>query len=114
MAAFKDLLRIYLPESAGDAGQADWIEGITSVSSQPVVKRLRGGGPVAYQRGLTARIVFDERYFSGSSAFLMGMVLSRFLSNHVTVNSFVETEIQSASRGHLVTWPPSPGRNALV
>jgi type VI secretion system protein ImpG len=114
VAAFKDLLRIYLPESAGDTGQADWIEGIMSVSSQPVVKRLRGGGPVAYQRGLTARIVFDERYFSGSSAFLMGMVLSRFLSNHVTVNSFVETEIQSASRGHLVTWPPSPGRNALV
>jgi type VI secretion system protein ImpG len=45
---------------------------------------------------------------------MLGEVLAHFLANHVTINSYVETEIVSATRGSLITWPPSRGRNPIV
>ncbi|RYD38353.1 MAG: type VI secretion system baseplate subunit TssF [Verrucomicrobiaceae bacterium] len=111
-AALRDLLRIYMPTGMEDV--YEWIEGITSVSSTPVIRRMPGGGPVAFQRGLAVDITFDERRFAGASAFLCGMVLSRFLAHHVTINSFVETSLFSTTRGKLITWPPLTGTRALA
>lgn len=111
-AALRDLLRIYMPPDREDA--FEWIEGITAVSSKPVIRRMPGGGPVAFQRGLAVDITFDERRFAGTSPFLCGTVLARFLAHHVTINSFVETSLVSATRGRLITWPPFTGTRSLA
>lgn len=111
-SALRDLLRIYTP--TGQEDLFDWIDGLASVSSAPVIRRMPGGGPVAFQRGLAVDIAFDERRFAGSSSFLCGMVLGRFLAHHVTINSFVETSLSSTTRGKLVTWPPLNGTRALA
>ncbi len=111
-SALRDLLRIYSPPGMEDL--YGWVEGITSVSSSPVIRRMPGGGPVAFQRGLAVDIVFDERRFAGASSFLCGMVLARFLAQHVTINSFVETSLTSTTRGRLITWPPLTGTRALA
>lgn len=110
--ALRELMSIYRPDSMSEA--YDWIEGIESVNSEAAVRRMEGGGPVAFQRGLKVDLLFNERRFAGSSAFLFGSVLARFLANHVTVNSFVETRVSSLSRGHLITWPPRRGNQSLV
>jgi len=112
IVALRDLLRIYMPGAMVDA--FEWIDGISSVTSKPVIRRMPGGGPVAFQRGLAVDITFDERRFAGASAFLCGTVLSRFLAHHVTINSFVETTLISSTRGRLVTWPPMTGTRALA
>ena len=111
-AALRDLLRIYMPPEMEDV--FEWIEGISSVSSKPVIRRMPGGGPVAFQRGLAVDIAFDERRFAGASSFLCGTVLARFLAHHVTINSFVETNLTSTTRGRLITWPPLTGTRALA
>ncbi len=110
--ALRDLLRIYMPAAMEDA--FEWIDGIASVSSKTAIRRMPGGGPVAFQRGLSVDLTFDERRFAGASSFLCGSVLARFLAHHVTVNSFVETTLHSSTRGRLITWPPSVGTRSLV
>ncbi|MDB6079059.1 MAG: hypothetical protein JWO82_2806 [Akkermansiaceae bacterium] len=112
IVALRDLLRIYMPPAMEDA--FEWIDGIASVTSKHVIRRMPGGGPVAFQRGLAVEITFDERRFAGASAFLCGSVLARFLAHHVTINSFVETSLLSSTRGRLVTWPPLTGTRALA
>lgn len=110
--ALRDLLRIYMPDNLEEA--FDWIKGIESVSSSPVIRRMSGGGPVAFQRGIAVTITFDERHFAGASAFLCGSVLAQFLANYVAINSFVETTLVSTSRGKLITWPTTTGTQSLV
>lgn len=112
VSALRDLLRIYMPDTQDES--FNWIDGIESVASAPVIRRMPGGGPVAFQRGIAVNIAFDERHFAGSSAFLCGTVLARFLANHVTINSFVETTLSSSTRGCLVTWPGKAGTRSLV
>ncbi len=50
----------------------------------------------------------------GQGAFLMGMVLSRFLTEYAGLNSFVETVIVSKQRGLLKRWPPEIGERAAL
>jgi len=82
-----DMLRIYF-NSESEEGK-EWIMGIQSIDSKPIV----------------------ERY---PSAFLFGLVVAQFISQHVTINSFVRTNINSSSRGHLYSWRVGMGGKHLA
>ena len=112
VAALREMVRIHASEAHGEGH--GWIDGIETVSSTPVVRRMAGAGPVAFQRGLDVSLTFDERHFAGASAFLFGTVLARFLSGHVTINSFVQTTLKSKTRGRLMVWPPFAGCHSLL
>jgi type VI secretion system protein ImpG len=90
------------------------IEGLHRVAVRATTRRLPGSGPLVFGRGIAADVLIDEASFAGSSPFLFGSVLDRFLARHVSINSFVETTISSASRGKVHTWPVRYGNRPIA
>jgi len=110
-AALRDLLRLY-----GDATSpelARQIDGVKSVASKPVTRRLDTPGPIAFARGLEVTVRFDESAFEGAGVFLLGAVLERFFGKYVSVNSFTRTVVQS-DRGEVMRWPARAGKRQLL
>lgn len=106
-AALRDLLELYA--SSADASAMRQIEGLRSVSVGRVVRRLRGPGPLAFGRGLEITLQIDELAFEGASAYVLGSVLDRYFSRHVSINSFTETVLRSEGRGEIFRWVPQGG-----
>ncbi|RZK79657.1 MAG: type VI secretion system baseplate subunit TssF, partial [Methylobacterium sp.] len=71
----------------------------------PVTRRLPGGGPLIYGRGVQCTLRIDEDGFSGTSPYLFGLVLERYLARHVSINVFTETVLESMRSVH---WTPRP------
>ena len=105
--ALRNLLRIYL--SNDGEGKEQWVQGVTNIQSKAVVERAITPGPIAFQRGIEVEVHLDEDRFAGGSAFVFGAVLARFLSDHISINSFLKTKVVSESRGSLITWPGRAG-----
>jgi type VI secretion system protein ImpG len=106
-AALRDLLELYAVST--DASAMRQIEGIRSVNVGRVVRRLRGPGPLAFGRGLEITLQIDELAFEGASAYVLGSVLDRYFSRHVSMNSFTETVLRSEGRGEMYRWVPQWG-----
>jgi type VI secretion system protein ImpG len=102
-AALRELLALYADLS--DAGVRRHIAGVRSASGRPVVRRLPFNGPASFARGIELTVDCDELAFEGSSTFLLGLVLDRFFSRYVSINSFVETVLRSPQRGEIARWP---------
>jgi type VI secretion system protein ImpG len=90
------------------------IDGVRSVHVKPVVRRHPTPGPIAFGRGLEVQVTVDELSFEGGSAPLLGAVLHRYFSRHVSMNSFVQTGLSSLSRGELRRWNPVVGARAVL
>ena len=54
-------------------------------------------------------LLIDEIGFEGASAFPFGAVLARFFTQYVSLNSFTETVVTSATRGEIMRWAPGSG-----
>ncbi|MEA3112691.1 MAG: type secretion system protein ImpG [Caballeronia sp.] len=106
--AMRDLLGLYAPIS--DSAAARQIEGLRSIRSVPVTRRLPSRGPIVFGRGLAIEVLLDENGFEGAGAFLFGAVLARFFTQYVSMNSFTETVVCSATRGELMRWAPGSGQ----
>ncbi|WP_248323886.1 MULTISPECIES: type VI secretion system baseplate subunit TssF [unclassified Caballeronia] len=106
--ALRELLALYCP--ADDAAALRQIEGLRSVSSEPVVRRLPSPGPIVFGRGLAVTLNFDDAAFEGASAFLLGAVLAQFMAQYVSINSFAETAVATLARGCIMRWPHRSGR----
>ena len=110
--ALRELLALY-----GDAGEAvirRQIDGVRSVASQTVTRRLPLPGPAAFARGTRVTLTCDEAAFEGMGVFLLGAVLERFFSKYASINSFTETALQTVQRGEIARWPARIGRRPLV
>jgi type VI secretion system protein ImpG len=106
-AALRSLLALY-----GDPGRLDVrrrIEGVISVGSRPVVRRIVREGRIAFVRGLEVTVAMREEAFEGASVFLLGAVLEKFFAKYVTINSFTETVIRTEQRGEVMRWPAQLG-----
>jgi type VI secretion system protein ImpG len=79
--------------------------------AEPIMRKQIEG---LHSVSVAAEIMLDEASFAGSSPFLFGSVLDRFLSRHVSINSFVETTLTSASRGKVHTWPVRYGNRPIA
>jgi type VI secretion system protein ImpG len=106
-AALRDLLELYAPSA--DASARRQIEGVRSMQVSRVVRRLPRTGPLAFGRGLEITLTVDELAFEGGSAYLLGSVLDRYFARYVSINSFTETVLRSASRGEINRWLPTWG-----
>ena len=111
-AALRDLLSLYAV--AADAGVRKQIDGIRSVTVDRIVRRLREPGPITFGRGLRVDVAVDELMFEGSSAFLLGAVLSQYFARHVSMNAFTETVLRSERRGEINRWQPERGTRAIA
>lgn len=111
-AALRELLRLY--SGVAEAAIQKQIEGVRSVTSQPIVRRIPAPGPVTYGRGLEVSVTFDDAAFEGTGMFLFGGVLEQFFSEYVSVNSFTETVVKSVNRGEIMRWQARIGQRHTV
>ncbi|MEX3931758.1 type VI secretion system baseplate subunit TssF [Paraburkholderia phymatum] len=106
--ALRDLLSLYCP--VGDPATQRMIEGMHSVESHSVTRRLPFAGPIVFGRGLAITLTLDDAAFEGAGAFLLGAVMSHYFAQYVSINSFAETVVRTLSRGEIMRWPARGGQ----
>jgi type VI secretion system protein ImpG len=111
-AALRDLLS-RLPLGSEPAVRRQ-IEALQRVDARAIVRRHPAPGPIAFGRGIEVRLTVDELGHEGSSAFLFGAALHRYLSRHASMNSFVETVLTSLTRGEVARWRPHVGQRPVL
>jgi type VI secretion system protein ImpG len=111
-ATLRELLQLY-GDLAEPAVQRQ-IEGVKSITSSPIVRRLPIPGPVSYGRGLGLQLELDERAFEGTGVCLLGAVLERFFAKYVSINSFTELSLRTSQRGEILRWPARLGGRPLT
>ena len=112
VAVLRDMLQLYL--GSGDSATRKQLDGLRSVKVRPTVRRLPIPGLITFGRGLQVDLDVDELAFAGASAFLFGSVMEQFFSRYVSINSFTETVLRSASRGEIMRWVPRCGERQIV
>lgn len=110
--ALRELVGIYAP--VGDRTVEKQIEGIVSIDSRPIVRRMSDGILSTAVRGLELKLGFDDSFFEGTSVYLLGSVLERFFRRYVTINSFTETVLFTQQRGEIARWKPETGLGRII
>jgi type VI secretion system protein ImpG len=108
----RDLLALYADPN--DAAAMRQVEGVRSVSYNPVVRRIPMLGPISYGRGLEIALTVDDASFEGAGVVALGSVLERFFARYVSLNSFTQMRLQSTARGAVKTWPVRVGCRQLI
>ena len=85
-------------------------EGLLGVSARQITRRIQGGGPLAFGRGVEVELKMSDRAFDGGSPFMLAAVLEYFLAAHVSINSFVETTVELVDRAERLRWKSRFGR----
>ncbi len=107
-AALRELLTLY--GDPGDDTVRKQIEGVRSVQSANVVRRIDAVGPIVFGRGLEITVKFEESAFEGGGAFLLGAVLEQFFARYASLNTFTETVVAGSERGEIMRWPIRTGQ----
>ena len=111
-AALRQMLMLYANNA--DRAVRKQIDGILSIRSQHVVRRIDLAGPITFGRGLEIDIHCDEAAFEGSGIFLLGAVLEQFFAGYTSINSFTETVISALDRGEVMRWPTRIGKRHIL
>jgi type VI secretion system protein ImpG len=110
--ALRELLRLYVASPA--SLEARQLEGLVSIDTHPIVRRIPGAGPVAVGRGLQIRLTIDEAPFGGAGGILLAAVLDRFFAKYISINAFTETVLRSPERGEVMHWPMRLGQRSVL
>lgn len=111
-AALREMLKLY--GYITEAHIERQIEGVLSVSTIPITRRIPLEGPISFGRGLEISVTMDEAAFEGTGCFLLGAILENFFAKSVSINSFTETVIKTDKRGEIMRWPARIGRNQVL
>lgn len=111
-AALRELLRLYVPSGASQAARQ--LEGLLSVATTPIVRRIPGAGPVCAGRGLQVQLTMDDSSFGGAGSIVLAAVLDRFFAKYVSINAFTETVLRTPDRGEVMRWPMRLGQRAVL
>jgi len=110
--AIRDLLKLFVSQDQNVMLRQ--IEGLQSIQSKRVVRRVPMPGPITFARGLEIQLTMDETSFDGSGPFLLASVLKEFFAKYVSINSFSETVLSTTTRGEIKRWPASIGTRPLM
>jgi type VI secretion system protein ImpG len=111
-AALRALLRLY-----GDVGEPvirKQIDGLRSIQTRGITRRVPAPGVVGFARGLEVTVTFDESQFEGTGCFALGAVLEQFFARYVSMNSFAETVVRTDDRGEVMRWPAKLGHRPVL
>lgn len=111
-AVLRQILTLYA--DYGERSVAKQIEGLLSVESRPILRRLDIPGPITFGRGLEVAIQFEDTAFEGSGVILLGAVLDRFMARYASINAFTETVIRSTDRGEIMRWSARTGKRPTI
>jgi type VI secretion system protein ImpG len=90
------------------------IDGILSIRSELVARRVPGLDRMAIARGHRIRITLDDAAFDRARMYLFAAVLEQFLAEFASINSFTECIFESALEGEFARWPPRIGRRHSI
>jgi type VI secretion system protein ImpG len=110
--ALRELLALYC--HPGDPNAQRQVEGVRSIASKAITRRMPSPGPIAVGRGLQVTVTLDDTAFEGTGAFVLGAVLSEFFAQYVSINSFTETVVRTIGRGEIMRWPARMGACATL
>jgi type VI secretion system protein ImpG len=108
----RELLKLYT--NRNDLFALRQVDGIRSVTSSPILRRVGADGPLTFARGLEIKVTVDEGAFEGSGIFVLGAVLAQFFARYVSLNSFTETVLISQRRGEVMRWPSLIGKRHII
>ena len=86
------------------------VRGLSSMSCREAVERVRWAGSRGFCRGLEVTLEFDEKQYEGSSALMLGAVLSHFLGLYAAVNSFTRLVMKRRGSDQGKEWKRWPAR----
>lgn len=107
-SSLRELLELYC--QSGDLTAKRQIDGVRSVQSARITRRMPSPGPITFGRGLQITVTMDDAAFEGTGVFLLGAVLEQFFAQYVSINSFTETVIKTISRGEIMRWMTREGQ----
>jgi type VI secretion system protein ImpG len=96
--ALRDTLALY--DLARSATTQRQIAGIVALTARPSTAWLRNRYGAALVHGVEVRMTINEEAFAGSSLFVFGQVLSRFLGLYVHLNSFTRLVLVAGAGPH--------------
>ncbi|VDC32771.1 type VI secretion system baseplate subunit TssF [Pseudogemmobacter humi] len=111
-AALREMLSLYAPQA--DRAVQKQAEGLISVATRPIVRRMSDGLLSTALRGLEIRLKMDEGAFEGTGTYVLASVLEAFLRRHVSINSFTETVLETSQRGEIARWRPRTGQGRVI
>lgn len=109
----RELLRLHnVAESASGEKQ---IQGILGVRGSPTYAMIESEHGLTFARGNRVELELDEEPFAGSGVYLLANVLDRFLSQYVSLNSFISLVVRTRQRKEILReWPPRTGHRTLL
>jgi type VI secretion system protein ImpG len=110
--ALREMLALYC--HPGDLNAQRQVEGVRSIASKAVTRRMPSPGPITVGRGIQITVTLDDAAFEGTGAFVLGAVLSEFFAQYVSINSFTETVVRTLERGDIMRWPAKVGACAIL
>jgi type VI secretion system protein ImpG len=111
-SVLRDHLALYGQQD--DALLRRQIDGVLSIQSRKVARRVPGLDRMAIARGHRISIKLDDAAFERHRMFLFSAVLERFLCEFASINSFTETCFESPQEGEFARWPPQIGRRPSI
>lgn len=90
------------------------IESITRVETEVVNKVVRYYGTAASVRGIKITVTLDDAQLGGIHPFLFGSVLNHYFRRLVSINSFIQLQIDTLQQGCIVTWPAEVGERVVI
>ena len=111
-AALRSILELYTENTQEDSHY--WTKALVAVKSRPMVRRHLASGPVSFIRGLEVTLVLDESRLAGHSPYTLGAMMAHFLARYVSINSFVETVMETSRRGIIGRWSGRQGSQHVL
>lgn len=108
----REIFRLYADPN--DRHTIKQIDGIRSIRSRPIIRRVETPGPITFARGLEITVLFDESAFEGQGVFVLGAVIEQFFAKYVSLNSFTETVVSTQQRKEIMRWPAQMGRRPIL
>ena len=91
--ALADHLSLYLRDESPVMRRE--IQGLAGLTSKLVTRRASGSSRLAFLRGQRLTLELAWNSYEAGTAYLFSTVVSRFLSDFATINSFAECEVKA-------------------
>ena len=111
VAVFQETL-LMLGGAINDGSKQE-VGGITGITFDKVVRRLRPEAWRGFAQGLQVNVTVDESAFIHHSALILGNVLNAFFQMYVSANAFTQVSLKSTTReDEWHRWPLKTGSRA--
>jgi len=113
LEALREILRLYA--FSDQPSTYHQVQGIRDMTCRRMTGRVGKEPWRGFCQGTEVTLTFDESMYVGSSAFLLGSVLNRFLPLYTSINSFTQLAIRSQQReGEWKRWPAMAGLQEML